>query len=92
MMSRDLSQITQEENTNAVDPSCRRQHIAQKMVYFMMSFMEEGRDIAVTTYREGDPNGASARSFYKRLSFSEDRLTEEFGNTVQEFVLKRSSR
>ena len=52
--------------------------------------MEEGRDITVTTYRAEDPNGAAARAFYKRLGFSEGRLTEEFGSPVQEFVLKRS--
>ena len=76
----------------AVDPSCRRQHIARKMVHFMLPLMEEGRDIIVTTYREGDPNGAAARAFYKRLGFAEGRLTEEFGSPVQEFVLKRSGR
>ena len=75
----------------AVDPSCRRQHIARKMVHFMLPLMEEGRDIIVTTYREGDPNGAAARAFYKRLGFAEGRLTEEFGSPVQEFVLKYSS-
>lgn len=75
----------------AVDPSCRRQHIARKMVQFMLSFMEEERDITVTTYRKGDPNGVAARAFYKQLGFSEGRLTEEFGSPVQEFVLKRSS-
>ena len=62
----------------AVDPSCRRQHIAQKMVQFMLPLMEEGRDITVTTYRAEDPNGAAARAFYKRLGFSEGRLTEEW--------------
>ena len=74
----------------AVDPSCRRQHIARKMVHFMLPLMEERRDITVTTYREGDPNGAAARAFYKRLGFSEGRLTEEFGSPVQEFVLEQS--
>ena len=76
----------------AVDPSCRRQHIAWKMVQFMMPFMEKGRDITVTTYREGDPGGAAARAFYKQLGFSEGRLTEEFGSPVQEFVLKSSGK
>ena len=76
----------------AVDPSCRRQHIARKMVHFMLPLMEEGRDITVTTYREEDPNRAAARAFYKRLGFAEGRLTEEFGSPVQEFVLKRSGR
>ena len=27
----------------AVDPSCRRQHIARKMVHFMLPLMEKGR-------------------------------------------------
>lgn len=73
----------------AVDPACRRQHIAQKLVRLMMTQMEEGKDITVTTYREGDPNGAAARAFYKHLGFSESRLGEEFGCPVQEFVWKR---
>lgn len=73
----------------AVDPSCRRQHIARRMVDFMLTKMEDGKDITVTTYREGDPNGTAARAFYKRLGFSEGKLTEEFGCPVQEFVLKR---
>lgn len=73
----------------AVDPACRRQHIAQKLVSCMLTQMEQGKDITVTTYREGDPNGAAARAFYKGVGFTEDRLTEEFGCPVQEFVLKR---
>lgn len=72
-----------------VNPACRRQHIARKLVRLMLSRMEEGRDITVTTYREGDANGAAARAFYKNLGFSEGRLTEEFGCPVQEFILKR---
>lgn len=73
----------------AVDPSRRRQHIARQMVAFMLTQMEEGKNITVTTYREGDPNGIAARAFYKRLVFSEGKLTEGFGCPVQEFVLKR---
>lgn len=73
----------------AVDPSCRRQHIAQKLVHFMLLRMKEEKDVTVTTYREGDPNGTAARAFYKNLGFSEGRLTEEFGCPVQEFILKR---
>lgn len=73
----------------AVDPSYRRQHIARKMVSFMLTQMDEGKDITVTTYREDDPNGQAARAFYKRLGFAEGKLTEEFGCPVQEFILKR---
>ena len=73
----------------AVDPACRRQHIAQKLVAFMLEQMEAGKEITVTTYREGDLNGIAARAFYRHLGFSEGRLTEEFSCPVQEFILKR---
>ena len=73
----------------AVDPIYRRQQIARQMVDFMLTQMEDGKDITVTTYREGAPNGIAARAFYKRLGFSEGKLTEEFGSPVQVFILKR---
>ena len=73
----------------AVDEAYRRQHIAEKMAAYMLTFMEPGTDIVVTTYREGVPEGVAARAFYKRFGFIEGRLTEEFGSPVQEFVLKR---
>ena len=57
----------------------------------MLARMETDKDITVTTYREGDPNGIAARAFYKRLGFSEGGLTEEFGCPVQEFVLKKQT-
>ena len=59
------------------------------MVDFMLTQMEAGKDVTVTTYREGDPNGIAAHAFYKCLAFSKGKLTEEFGCPVQEFVLKR---
>lgn len=73
----------------AVDPRCRRQHIAEKMVSLMLTLMEPERDIVVTTYREGVPEGIAARAFYKRLGFSGGKLTWEFGSPVQELILKR---
>lgn len=73
----------------AVDEKHRRQHIAGNMVAYMLSLMEPGTDIVVTTYREGAPEGAAARTFYRRLGFTEGRLTEEFGSPVQKFVLRR---
>ncbi len=73
----------------AVDESCRRRHIAQSMVEYMLTFLEPGRELTVTTYREGVPEGAAARAFYKQLGFAEGRLTEEFGSPVQEFRWKR---
>lgn len=72
----------------AVDPEYRRQHIAEKMVSYMLTFMNSHKEITVTTYRDGVPEGVAARAFYKRLGFVEGKLTEEFGSLVQEFILK----
>lgn len=73
----------------AVDPEHRRQHIAEKMVSYMLTKMDPQRNISVTTYREGVSEGIAVRAFYKRIGFCEGSLTEEFGSAVQEFVLKR---
>lgn len=67
----------------AVDPACRRQHLAEKMVRFMLPHMNADRPVTVTTYREG----AAARAFYQKLGFVPGKLTVEFGSEVQEFVL-----
>lgn len=76
----------------AVDPEYRRQHIADKMVSCMFRYLDPEKNVVVTTYREGVPEGIAARKFYKHLGFAEGKLTEEFGSPVQEFVLYRSSR
>ena len=73
----------------AVDVEHRRQHVAENMVLYMLSKMDTHSDISVTTYCEGVPEGVAARAFYKKIGFTEGKLTEEFGSTVQEFVLKR---
>lgn len=74
----------------AVDPGFRRQHIAEKLVHKMLNHLDSDRDVTVTTYREGAPEGRAARAFYRHLGFVEGRLTEEFGSPVQEFALRRS--
>ena len=73
----------------AVDAEHRRQHIAEKMVSYMLTKMDSLKDIYVTTYRDEVPEGAAARAFYKSIGFIEGKLTEEFGSPVQEFVFKR---
>lgn len=73
----------------AVSPEFRRRHIGERMVSLVMTELEPRRDVTVTTYREGAPEGIAARAFYKSLGFQEGELTEEFGSPVQRFVLKR---
>ena len=75
----------------AVDTEYRRQHIAEKMLSYMLKFSDPERDIIVTAYREGVQEGIASRAFYKHLGFVEGKLTEEFGSPVQEFVLIRHS-
>ena len=72
-----------------VDPACRRQHVAQRLVSFMLTQLDADQGITVTTYREDDPNGQAARAFYKHLGFTEGQLTEAFGHPVQELILTR---
>ena len=73
----------------AVDPDYRRQGIAKQLVYDMLKHLDSEKNVVVTTYREGKPEGMAARAFYKHLGFTEGRLTEEFGSPVQEFILIR---
>ncbi len=72
----------------AVDPLYRRMHIAKEMIEYMLPLLDRNREVIVTTYREGDSKGFSARAFYKNIGFKEGKLTEEFGYPVQEFLLK----
>lgn len=74
----------------AVDAEYRRQHIAEKMVSFMITKMDFSKDITVMTHPDGVPEGVAARAFYKRMGFIEGELSEEFGSPVQQFVLKRN--
>lgn len=73
----------------AVDPDCRRQHIARDMIELMLEQLPHGKDVTVSTYRDGDPRGIAARPFYKKMGFMEGPLSEEFGSPVQIFVLRR---
>lgn len=73
----------------AVDAAYRRQGVAWRMVERMLPLLNGGRDVVVTTYREGAAEGTAARAFYARLGVALGRLTEEFGSPVQEFVMKR---
>ena len=59
------------------------------MVEYMLPLLEPGREITVTTYREGVPEGIAARAFFKHLGFTEGALREEFSSPVQEFRWKR---
>ena len=46
------------------------------------------KELRAAADREGVPEGAAARAFYQKLGFIPGRMTAEFGNKVQEFVME----
>lgn len=72
----------------AVDPAYHRRHIAEKMFRFILPHMSAGKQITVTTYRDGVTEGVAARAFYQKLGFVPGKMTVEFGSEVQEFVME----
>jgi ribosomal protein S18 acetylase RimI-like enzyme len=73
----------------AVHPDYRHMGIASCLITKMIGLMPKGRDISVTTYREGDEKGIAPRRLYKKLGFKEGALKYEFDYPVQEFILHR---
>lgn len=73
----------------AVDPAHRKQHIAQKLVAFMLTQLDAGKDVSFTTHQEGSPQWSSRPSLFPTSGLFEDRLAEEFGWSIQEFIFGR---
>ncbi len=69
----------------AVRPAYRRRGIASLLMERALEELDGGREVTVSTFREGDPKGAAARAFYGRSGFTEGELTEEFGYPCQVF-------
>lgn len=74
----------------AVSPESRRNGIASKLLETALSELDRGRDITVSTFREGDEKGTAPRALYRKFGFVEAGLTEEFGYPNQVFVLQRA--
>jgi ribosomal protein S18 acetylase RimI-like enzyme len=73
----------------AVHPAYRRKGAAKALVRHMLELFPTGRAVSVITYREGDPMGEAARSFYIRLGFAPGKLMTVFDYPCQEFVYIR---
>ena len=74
----------------AVSPEFRRKGIASKLLETAISELDRGRDIIVSTFREGDEKGTAPRALYRKFGFAGAELTEEFGYPNQVFVLQRT--
>ena len=53
----------------------------------MTSNLFTGREISITTFREGDKADPGQREEYKRLGFAESELLTEFGYPAQRLIL-----
>ena len=73
----------------AVHPDHRRQGIASALVEKVLSLLDPGRDVWVSTFREEDDKGTAPRALYRKYGFAGGELTTEFGYPHQKFILYR---
>lgn len=71
----------------AVHPQYRHYGVAKAFLDFMMCHIFAGREISITTFREGDKADTGQREDYKRLGFAESELLTEFGYPTQRLIL-----
>ena len=71
----------------AVHPQYRHYGVAKSFLDFMMCNLFVGREISITTFREGDKADTGQREEYKRLGFAESELLTEFGYPTQRLIL-----
>ena len=71
----------------AVHPQYRHYGVAKAFLDFMMCNLFMGREISITTFREGDKADTGQREEYKRLGFAESELLTEFGYPTQRLIL-----
>lgn len=71
----------------AVHPQYRRYGVAEAFLDFMTHNLFAGREISITTFREGDKADTGQRAEYKRLGFAGSELLTEFGYPTQRLIL-----
>ena len=72
----------------AVRPGYRGRGIASAMLEKALGELDRGRDVTVSTFREGDEKGTAARALYRKFGFVPGELTEEYGYPCQVFRLR----
>lgn len=74
-----------------VHPQYRNQGIQKLFLRALMQRYLPGREICMTTYREGDKADTGHRAMLRKLGFAERELLVEFGYPTQRFVLPPES-
>ena len=71
-----------------IHPQYRRRGIHKLFLDALMENYLPGREISMTTYRQGDKADTGYRDLLKALGFAERELLVEFGYPTQRFVLE----
>ena len=69
-----------------IHPQYRRSSIHKLFLEALMDHYLSGKEISMTTYREGDKADTGYRETLKQLGFAERELLTEFGYPTQRFV------
>lgn len=72
-------------------PLYRNRGIQKAFLRKVMDELQTGRDISITTYREGDKADTGQRREIKDLGFAEAELLTEYGYPTQRFVLSTAA-
>lgn len=70
-------------------PLYRQRGIPRAFLDKVMGELLQGKEISITTYREGDKADTGQRKQIMELGFAEAELLEEFGYPTQRFVLSK---
>lgn len=72
-------------------PLYRRKGIPKLFLDKVMDELMEGRELSITTYRDGDKADTGYRREIQSLGFAEAELMMEFGYPTQRFVMRRDN-
>lgn len=75
-------------NFLGVHPQYRQHGVAKAFLDLLMNEILPGKEISITTFREGDKADTGQRAAYKQLGFAESELITEFGYPTQRLILQ----
>lgn len=85
-----FSDLTGRIDFLAVHPQYRRYGVARALLDFMAGSLPPGREISITTFRQGDRADPGQRAAYMGLGFAQAELLTEFGYPTQRLILPPS--
>ncbi|WP_324824581.1 GNAT family N-acetyltransferase [Sinanaerobacter sp. ZZT-01] len=75
-----------------IHPQYQKLGIAKAFLNKVTRDICRGKEISITTFREGDKADTGYREIYKRLGFTEAEFLEEYGYPTQKFIFQSQVR